>query len=104
MPASEPRCNFDAITKKESRIPAGAAPNKGIIGMTMTNAERRWLARVMLTISDVAFRESFNAGGSAVRSGAAEDVLRAAQSLIQVTGQPAVGRAARLSQPGHPDK
>jgi hypothetical protein len=71
--------------------------------MTMTNAERRWLARVMLTISDVAFREPCDAGGSAVRSGAAEDVLSAAENLIHAAGRPGGGRGAQLSQPGYRD-
>jgi hypothetical protein len=43
---------------------------------------------VMLTISHVAF-EPCNAVGSSVRNGAAEEMLRAAHSLIQVTSPPA---------------
>jgi hypothetical protein len=51
--------------------------------MTMTSAESQWLARVMLIISHVALGEPCNAVESSVQ-GAAEEVLRAAQSFIQV--------------------
>jgi hypothetical protein len=57
--------------------------------MTMTNAERQWLARVMLTISDVAFREPCNAATGSARNSAVEGALRAAQSLVQAAGQAA---------------
>jgi hypothetical protein len=52
--------------------------------MSMTSAESQWLARVMLTISHVALGEPCNAVETSVRKGAAEEVLRAAQSFIQV--------------------
>jgi len=57
--------------------------------MTMTDAERQWLTRVMLTIRQVAFGEPSRAVASSVRNDPAEEVLRAAQGLIQVTGRPA---------------
>jgi hypothetical protein len=65
--------------------------------MTMTDAESQWLSRVMLTISDVACGQISNAVGSSVQNDAAEEVLRAAQGLVAVTGRPA-GRSLPLPE------
>jgi hypothetical protein len=52
--------------------------------MTLTSAESRWVARAMLTISHVALTEPCTATESSARKSTAEEVLRTAQSLIQV--------------------
>jgi hypothetical protein len=56
----------------------------GVTAMTVTNAESEWLGRVMRTISNVAMQEPWLAPADPVREGPADDVLRAAQSFIDV--------------------
>jgi hypothetical protein len=52
--------------------------------MTMTNSESQWIARVMRTINHVAFMVPCNTMARPLQKGAGEDVLRAAQTFIQV--------------------
>lgn len=83
----------------------------GTAGMTMTNAERHWVARVMLIISNVSdsrgeacFAPAGAVEGS-IRNNAAEGVLHAAQNLIKAAdrrdssltvSRPLLGRASEL--------
>ena len=62
--------------------------------MTVTNAESEWLVRVMRTISHVAIEEPCLALDRA-RTGAAEDVLRAAQSFIQILNEPVLKESGK---------
>jgi hypothetical protein len=52
--------------------------------MTMTSSESQWIARVMRTISYVAFVEPCNTATEAMPKSAGEDFLRAARSLSQI--------------------
>jgi hypothetical protein len=54
--------------------------------MTMTSSETQWVARVMHTISYVAFIESCNTVAGTLQKGAGEageEVIRAARSFIE---------------------
>jgi hypothetical protein len=53
--------------------------------MTMTSSESQWIARVMHTISYVAFIESCNSVVRIGQKGAGEDVLEAARNLIPLS-------------------
>ena len=53
--------------------------------MTMTSSENKWIARVMHTISYVAFIESCNSVVRIRQKGAGEDVLQAARSFIPLS-------------------
>jgi len=63
--------------------------------MTVTNAESEWLVRVMRTISHVAIEEPCLALDRSARTGAAEDVLRAAQSFIQILNEPVLKKSGK---------
>ncbi len=51
--------------------------------MTLTRSETQWIARVMHTISYVAFVESCSTLAGTVQKGAGDEVVRAAQSFIE---------------------
>jgi hypothetical protein len=51
--------------------------------MTMTSSESQWVARVMHTISYVAFIESYDAVAGTLQKDAGEEVMRAALSFIE---------------------
>ena len=51
--------------------------------MTMTSSEIQWVARVMHTISYVAFMESCDTVAGTLQKGAGEEVIRAARSFIE---------------------
>ena len=56
--------------------------------MAVTNAESEWLVRVMRTISNVTFEKPCLVLDRSAGEGAAENVLRAAQSFIRVLKEP----------------
>jgi hypothetical protein len=51
--------------------------------MTMTSSETQWVARVMHTISYVAFIEACDTVAGTLQEGAGEEVIRAARSFIE---------------------
>jgi hypothetical protein len=51
--------------------------------MTMTSSESQWVARVMHTISYVAFTESCDTMVGTLQKGAGEEVMRATLSFIE---------------------
>ena len=51
--------------------------------MTMTSSETQWVARVMHTISYVAFIEACDTVAGTLQKGAGEEVIRAARSFIE---------------------
>jgi hypothetical protein len=51
--------------------------------MSMTRSEAQWIARVMHTISYLAFIDSCNTVVGAVEKSAGDDVIRAAQKFIE---------------------
>jgi hypothetical protein len=51
--------------------------------MSMTRSESQWLARVMHTISYLAFIDSCNTLAGRLDKNAPDDVVRAAQSFIE---------------------
>jgi len=69
-----------------NRIPGVGA--SGATSVTVTSAESNWLMRVMRAINNVADEEPCLAPGRSVQEGAAEDVLRAAQSFIKMLKEP----------------
>jgi hypothetical protein len=65
--------------------------------MTMTSSETQWVARVMHTISDVAFIESCNTVTGSIQKGAGEEVIRAARSFIEKLKQEDAGSVTTRS-------
>jgi hypothetical protein len=51
--------------------------------MTMTSSEIQWVARVMHTISYVAFIESCDTVAGTLQKGAGEEVIRAARIFLE---------------------
>ena len=51
--------------------------------MTMTSSETQWVARVMHTISCVAFIEACDTVAGTLQKGAGEEVTRAARSFTE---------------------